>query len=249
MRTKKEVLLSTLGSFIATVLGIAITLGTSKLVELKKAKDMQRQSVYCVLNDLENMQKLLKNDSLVCAAYNWLPGYMGMYASGEGYPLDSAFNYFYKSGNVTKFLAQRYSSVGESIVNNIVPSDIHDMELHRLIGLAYQSLDRALVLQNHYLNSLDEIRKVQVTLETSKTMYNKTVKDFIDYLFESDPVRQFAVDVDIINVNDAFGSQIKEIGKYHDRILNYAGLTEEDYKKFKNDVNGREKKEKENKTE
>lgn len=181
----------------------------------------------------------------MCATYNWLPSYMRRYSSGEGYPVDSAFNYFYTGGSIAKFLLPRYSSVGETIVNNIVPSDIHDMELHRLIGLAYQVMDKALVLQNSYLTSLDDIRRVQVTLETSKEMYSKTVEDFIDYLFECDPVRQFAVDIDIINVNDSFGGLIKEIDSYHDRILYFAGLTEQDYQKFKDDATVRPKKENE----
>lgn len=245
MRTKKEVLLSSLGSFIATVLGIAITLGASKVVDHKRAKNLQKQSVYCVLNDLENMQKQLRRDSIMCATYNWLPSYMRRYSSGEGYPVDSAFTYFYTGGSIAKFLVPRYSSVGETIVNNIVPSDIHDMELHRLIGLAYQVMDKALVLQNSYLTSLDDIRRVQVTLETSKEMYSKTVEDFIDYLFECDPVRQFAVDIDIINVNDSFGGLIGEIDSYHDRILYFAGLTEQDYQKFKDDATVRPKKENE----
>jgi len=240
-------MLSTLGSFIATVLGIAITLGASKVVDHKRAKDLQKQSVYCVLNDLENMQKQLRRDSMMCANYNWLPSYMDRYSCGEEYPVDSAFQYFYKGGNVTKFLFPRYSSVGETIVDNIVPSDIHDMELHRLIGLAYQVMDKALVLQNSYITSLDDIRKVQVTLETSKEMNTKTVKDFIDYLFECEPVRQFSVDIDIINVNDAFGNLLREIDSYHDRILFFAGLTEQDYQKFKDDATVRPKKENEDK--
>jgi len=134
--------MKTLGSFIATVLGIALTFGVSKINENKNAKELQKQCVYNVLTDIDNVIMYIKKDSVTVAEIGeWLPDYALKYAIKEDFPKDTAVNMIWGLTSAPSYFKNQYHAVGPDIINNIVPTNANDMMVHRLIALAYQRID------------------------------------------------------------------------------------------------------------
>jgi len=227
---KKQLIIKTLASFLATVLGIALTFGVSKLSDKRTMKDLQRQSVFSVLTDLENYIKYLQRDSASCASYNeWLPEYMDLYSGNEPFSVDSVYEYCFGFVSPSLF-TQRSEPIGRYIIRNITPSDVHDMQLHRYIELAYDAIDRAKNIQNQIDIYTDEFNKVSALIETSNEVYDK--EKVVKQYFDNEKIREFRIMLSLLSESDILGQYIKVLGDYHVRILYWAGLTEKDYDKF-----------------
>jgi len=227
---KKQLIIKTLASFLATVLGIALTFGVSKLSDKRTMKDLQKQSVFSVLTDLENYIKYLQRDSASCAFYDeWLPEYLDLYSGNEPFSVDSAYEYCFGFDYPSLFI-QRSEPIGRYIIRNITPSDVHDMQLHRYIELAYDAIDRAKKIQDQIDIYTDEFNKVSTLIKTSNEVYDK--KKVVKQYFDNDKIREFRIMLSLSSEADLFGHYIKVLRDYHVRILNWAGLTEKDYENF-----------------
>lgn len=224
-----------LGSFVATVLGIVVTFGVSKTVEIKNVKDMQRQSAYNVITDLDNIIASINQDEEKCQWLNsWLPDNVMRYARGQEVDADSVYNNFMGSLSAPMYMTYRTRPVGRDIINNIVPANEHDMELHRMISLAYEDIDRALAVQDTLYNFFDQIVKINVRINTSRTDY--THEDCMKIYMESDPVRQLAYAISVDADEHAMNKLANVCKKHKERILRFAGITKEEYDAFMQEV-------------
>lgn len=235
----RELAVKTFASFLATVMGIAVTFGVSKLADKSNEKNLKRQSVYSVLTDLNNTIHYFQKDSTRCAEYyEWLPGYLDRYSNNLTYPVDSAFAQCYYLDHPT-LLTQRAKPIGRNIIRNFTPSDVHDMQLHRFIELAYDAMDRVQNIQAQLDKYYDEFNKVSLLIMTSKEYYDE--QKAVERYFDNETIREFSVMLSWFEETGAFGVYCNMLRDYRNRILGYAGLTMEDFERFDSERNSRRK--------
>jgi len=238
---KKELspwLKSTLGSFVATVLGIALTLGVSKLVDIKNNREMQRQCVFNVLTDLDNACRFIRRDSTTLAELGeWLPDYMERYSTGEAFSVDSAYTYFLETAYYPLYQLSKYTLVGRDIMSSIVPSNETDMAIHRKMELAYALIGRTQKCTDQLYELFEYMRQMRIKITYTPAEKLKYDKVGIVKLFMDDAkVVTLTEMVWQLDGAKTYGAYLNAIQVYHDQILNMSGITEEEFEAYLADI-------------
>lgn len=228
---KDSWILRTFGSFIATVLGIALTFGVSKINDRKAAKELQKQCVFNVLTDIDNVIMFSRQDSArVSEIGKWLPSSVEDYSYRKDFPKDTVVSKLCDLTGYPSYLRLHYRTIGLDIVNNIVPTDANDMMLHRLFGLAYMAIERMQNITKDIDQHMDKLLEILIPIYYSSVEYDND--EMIDIFFNNPDLLLFCNTVWQLESNDAIGHYIKSLEGYKQRIYDNSGLTEEDYKSF-----------------
>lgn len=226
--------MTTVGSFIATVLGIALTFGVSKLVDIKNSREMQRQCVFNVLTDIDNACRFIRRDSTTLAELGeWLPDYMDRYSSGEAFPVDTAFAHFVEAQYYPLYMLSRYTLVGRDIMSSIVPSNETDMAIHRKMELAYALIDRVQKTSYQLYELLEYMRQLGIKLSyTPAEKLNYDKEGFVKLFMDDAKVVTLTEMVWQMDGAKVYGVYLRAIQKYHNQILNMSGITEEEFEAY-----------------
>jgi len=154
---------------------------------------------------------------------------MDRYSNNLPFPVDSAFKKCFVIAN-PPVISQRPKPVGRNIMSNTTPSDVHDMQLHRFIELAYDALDRVQIIQSELDQYYNEFFKVASFIQTSSEEYDE--KKVVKQYFENEKIREFRMMLEVLDWTDTFEGAIIGLKNYKTKILTYAGLAEKDYEKF-----------------
>lgn len=224
-------ILTTIGSFVATALGLALTVGVSKLNERQAEKELQKQCVFNVLTDIDNVIMFSRKDSTTISELGkWLPSCVESYATGKKFPVDTAALEIWQLTGSPSYLRLHYKTIGPDIVNNIAPVDARDMMLHRLFGLAYSSIDRLQMVTRELDGHMDHALGIIVTLNYSKKEYED--RAIVDIFFKDPDFLMLCNTVDQLERSGGMGYYIRGLENMKKRILNYSGITEEEYLSF-----------------
>jgi len=230
---------TTIGSFFATVLGIVLTLGTSKLAEIKNDRTMQRQCVFNVLFDLDNAKKSFRKDSaLVAELGQWLPDYLERHALHQEFPLDSAVTKFHGTDYYPLYYRSKYVPVGRTIMSSIVPSNEDDMALHRTMELAYTYIDRIQRTSDQMLELVDHMRQIRVKMDYGTK--DLTEKGVVETFMNDDDVKILAEMVWVLDQSGVYGGFLHNLQVYYDTILKMSGITKEEFEAFSENVDKRQ---------
>jgi len=226
---------TTIGSFIATVLGIALTLGISKIVDIKNSRAMQRQCVFNVLSDLENASRYIRKDSVTLDELaSWLPELMERYSENSDFSMDSAIVHFCQTDYYPYYQKGKCAPVGRDIMSAIVPTNETDMAIHRTMELAYAYIDNIQKGSDQLFELVEYMRQIRVHMSYSNE--ECTIEEIVE---------QFTTDPKICSLTemvwqyhgiDIYGSYLKNIKLYFDTILKMSGITEEEFREYQEDV-------------
>lgn len=230
---------TTIGSFIATVLGIVLTLGTSKLAEIKNNRAMQRQCVFNVLSDIDNASTFFRKDStLVAELGQWLPDYMERHAFNQELPLDSIVVKFHDTQYYPLYVKNKYIPVGRAIMSSVVPANEDDMALHRTMELAYAYIDRVQATSDLLLERLEYMRQIGIKMNYSTEEYS--FQDAADLYMNDDEIKLLSEMVSILDGSQVYGSFLRNLQTYYDTILKMTGITKADLEAYYENVNKRQ---------
>lgn len=186
-KQSNSLLWSTLSSFIATVLGIVLTLGVSEMVEIQNERDMQRQCVFNVLSDLRNASRFIRKDSATIAELGeWLPDLMDCYSEGVEYSLDTAYAHFCTTPFYPLYQKASYVPVGSNIMRGIVPASEKDMAVHRTMELSYEYLARVQKSSDQLFELVEYMRQKRVKLSYTPQEY--TTKEVVEMFMTDEKI-------------------------------------------------------------
>lgn len=234
-KISNSLLRTTLSSFIATVLGIVLTFGVSKMVEIKSERDMQRQCVYNVLSDLRNASRFVRKDSTRIAELGeWLPDLMEAYSEGVEYSVDSAYAHFCETNFYPLYMKSSFDPVGNKIMSSVVPANEKDMAIHRTMELSYEYLTKIQRCSDQLFELVEYMRQKQIKLSYTPTAYE--MKDVVELFMTDDKIVTLTEMVWQLDGAKIYGTYIQHIQLYYDTILKMSGITEEEVQNFLDNV-------------
>lgn len=228
----REWILPTFSGFVATVLGIVFTLGVSKVIDYKNARNVQRQCVYNVLSDIDNALIHIQKDSAFMADLAWLPDYFYRRVYAESYSADSLFDSFFYLYTAPSFFRSGYTVKGRNIMNSIAPANEMDMQLHRYMEQAYLNIDKLQQAFDEINRNLDSVLLIRQHLYYTPSLFDYSNKQVTDILLESGPVMTLSnitYQMNAIEYYSTFRIALEEI---RHKILTISGITMEEYEEF-----------------
>jgi len=234
-----------LGGFVATVLGIAVTLGVSKCTDMQNNREIIRASVFNGLSDLDNYEMFLREDSVTFAQLDWLPSLVMSYYYQREYPADSVSGLIQRSmGSRTQF-DKSYQHMGkEFLLQNSIGNE-QDMETFRIINIAYQHIDQSMVFLNEMKGCLSALSDCWFDMYFSRESY--TTQEVCDAILSHRSAHKlirmmdesFEMDGETM---DFFGYYQRMIQEDRERIMKFANIQEEEYLDFKEERYSTDKK-------
>jgi len=232
----KEWILPAFSGFVATVLGIVLTLGVSKVIDYKNARNMQRQCVYNVLSDIDNAITHIHKDSAFMAELAWLPDYFYRRVYDEPYSVDSLFDCFVNLYTGPAFLRPGYTIKGRNIMNSIAPANEMDMQLHRYMELTYLQIDKLQQVFDEINKTLDSILLLRQHLYYTPSLFDYSNKQVTDILLESGPVMTLSNITYQMNAVGYYSKYRASLEELRHKILTISGVTMEEYEAFCNSI-------------
>lgn len=226
----REWMLPAFSGFVATVLGIAVTLGVSKVIDYKNYHSVQRQCVYNVLSDIDIALDFIQRDSTTMADLKWMNDYLVSRASGQAYSEDSLCDLFFNLSAAPSFFRSYYTTAGRNIMSGIPPANEMDMQLHRDMEQVYKLLDRLQETADFVDQNLDTLLVLRLRLIFTSTNYSD--KQVAETVLETDAVRSLGNLAFHVNGVDYYSKFRRELERLRGSILDISGVTMEEYEVF-----------------
>lgn len=225
-----------LSAFVATVLGIAVTFGISKLTEEARNKEIIKASVFNALSDLDNYEKFLRHDDSIFAEINWLPQVINQFYRKDSIDKDSIFkkiNYCFGYRNHFK---DDYKPIGKEYLNQCQIENVKDLEAFRIINIAYEDALLSYSFLEKMNMCVDELNNVWLGMYFSHKRY--THSDVVNMVLSHNSAYKLCLMMNEKFIFDGesmgfFDYYIKKIEFHRQRILLFAGTNMAEYNKYK----------------
>ena len=224
------------GAFVATVLGIAVTLGVSKCSDYYSNKEVIKASVFNALSDLDNYEDYLKKEYSDFSQFDWLKNAIDSFYQDsliQKDPLAEKIKYSFGLRNRYK---KYYSPIGKDFLNQCQIRSVDDLETFRIINIAYDDAYHSYAYLKEMIKCVDDLNDVWLGMYYSPVYYSSS--DVVEKILsrESAPKlclmmnEKFLVEGEELGFFDYY---IKVIDSHRQRILLFAGTDMEEYMEFK----------------
>lgn len=227
---------ATLSSFIATVLGIIVTIGVAQYEDYKTNQEAKRQNILGALADIENGLSLMSTDSAdIANCYNILIPAYEKYTKGESLTAEEMTFFFY-SLPLTE-LSSFSPFVSEKMLDDFSMSSKADIQLMRKIHMSNE-VWRKYVAERTKLKELLSQAKAEIA-SISYTKEDFDEQKVIRQLMESRAFQCLAQRLNFLfyeqmqnSGKDFFANQMEEMEWHRQLIIRLANISKEDISSF-----------------
>lgn len=233
----KEWLSQIFSGFVATVLGIAVTLGIDNYADYKENREIIQATVFNGLSDLDNYEEYLAKEDSAFSLLYWLPEVCDCFLQGDSIDVDSVYksikeSIIHKERNDNGFYPTGRDFLIQSRIENV-----KDMETFRIINIAYEEIDESQAFINEKNSYLDDLNELWLEMFYSKEVYTK--EDVIGKILSHPSAHKLCLMIEerfIVEGNEEanfFEKYIKNIDYHRQRILKFSDANLKAYEQFK----------------
>ena len=224
------------GAFVATVLGIAVTIGVSKYKDYNKNKEVIKALVFNALSDLDNYEAFLRNDSVAFSQINWLKGAIeDFYRNDRSFPVDSFANSINATFGYRNHFREDYSPIGKDFMSLCQIQSVEDLETFRVINIAYEDALHSYTFLEEMKECVDDLNDVWLEMYYNHKRYFSS--EVVEKILSHESAHKLCLMMNERFLLDGkelgfFEYYIKVIDSHRQRILLFAGADMEEYQQF-----------------